>query len=167
MRRRDVLAVTGGTLAALAGCVGATGDSTPTGTAETPPYATCDADSLVADAPESARNRPSSLTHDRIGDYVTQVESDFVLSSDVEDGYVKIGTPTVESVTHGYLARVPVNGGYYNREKEGNTTETVHYDLGMHKSSYFLNEQVVRRAKRRDSFPDPRKRSDLIACTSE
>lgn len=104
---------------------------------------------------------PDSLTHEQIVTYLETVESDFVLGSNT-DGYVKIGEITTESVAHGYLAQVPVNGGYYNKAKDDNPTETIHYDLGTHTTRYFLGEQIVRRVE----AGDPREQGDVIACTS-
>lgn len=118
---------------------------------------------MVPAAPAVARELPDGFTHDQIVDYVTAVERAFVLPTGA-DGYVKIGTVRTESVAHGNLAHVPVNGGYYNEPSDGNTTETTHYDLGTHRTSYFLTERVVRRAESRDGTPDPREAGDVVAC---
>jgi hypothetical protein len=168
-----MIAATGSVLAALSGCLGSSEDGSDSGTPDdeptvsetpaTPAYATCEEGSVEPSAPAVARELPDAFTHDKIVEYVTAVERAFVLPSGA-DGYVKIGTVTTESVARGHLAHVPVNGGYYNEPSDGNTTETTHYDLGTHRTSYFLTERVARRAKSRDGTADPREEGDVVAC---
>jgi hypothetical protein len=48
----------------------------------------------------------------------------------------------------------------------GTATETVHHDLGAHMASYFVTEQVVRRARTNEESVDPRQQGEVIAWTS-
>lgn len=176
MRRRTVLTATGGVLATLAGCLdqrdgGTTSD--PPGSASptaesttTPPYATCDPAAVSPDAPAAAGALPDSLTPDRVVEYAEAVERAFALPSN-GDGYVQIADSAAESVAHGYLVRVPVTGGYYNRAADGTATETVHYDLAPYAARYFVTERVARRTRDTDSPADPREAGTLIACASD
>lgn len=181
MRRRNFIAMIGSTSVALTGCLdfnegdserspGSTGTPvntpTPTDAATEPTYTTCESEPISVAVPQSASELPDTLTRESVAAYVEAVEREFVLPSDT-DGYVVLGDVTVESVAHGYLARVPVNGGYYNEAAGANATETIHYDLGTHTASYFVAEQLVRRATTRGQQTpvDPRTRGDLIVCT--
>lgn len=171
MRRRDVLTVTGGAVAALSGCLGRTETAPehtpittqPTDSPTEPAYTTCTSDAESSRAPESARDIPDSLTHETIVAYLATVERDIVLPTD-DSGYVQIGEITTDAVAHGYLADVPVNGGYYNRPSHDNATETRHYDLPTHTARYFLTEQLVRRTEGRERPADPRTQGELIVC---
>lgn len=168
MRRRDVLAAIA---VPFAGCGSrplgneATTETNDHGTDGRPEYAGCDASSVPEDAPESATPVPDPLTEKRVEEYVEMVERDITLPPDDEiaDGYVAVGTVSVEAVEHGYVASVPVNGGYYN-SGDGDATETTHYDLPTHEAQYFLSDRVVRRAEGSAGSTDPRMSGEVVAC---
>jgi len=155
-----------------AGSPSTSADSTPADeTADESPglpaYATCDGASNAL--PASAPAVPESLEPSAVASYVEAVERTLVLPPDDEivDGHVIVGTVETESVEHGVLARVPVNGGYYNEPMEGNTTATVHADLGTHVGNYFVGERVVRRVRDRDGESDPREDGRVLVCRPE
>jgi hypothetical protein len=166
--RRDVCV---GLAAILTGCAGRgeggmqnTETERPSSTSEGADYATCDTESNRG--PESAAKIPDPLSEARVATYVETVERDVVLPAEerISDGYVVVGAVEVEAVTHGYVARVPVNGGYYNEPAAGDATETVHYDLPMHTARYFVNERVVRRTEAVDEPADPREFGRVLVC---
>jgi len=172
--------MSGSVLFALFGCISGT-DTEPEKTPDTthtdtdspnvesktePEYTTCTPEEVIVSAPESAQDIPDSLTHDSIVTYVESVERDIVLPEDT-DGYLQIGETTTESVANGFLADVEVTGGYYNEAKDGDSTETIHYDLPPHTSRYFLMQNLVRRVKTQGNTADPRQEGDLLACTME
>jgi len=142
----------------------ATGSTTADSATE-PGYATCDTPAADAEELTTTGGIPDSLSEDTARAYVTAVEKDIVLSAEdgENDGYVSIGSVAVESVEYGYLATVPVTGGYYNEDSD-DATETVHYDLAPHTATYFINDQVLRRAKDATSELDPRKQGEVIVC---
>lgn len=174
--RRTVLVAVG---TVLGGCAGppATTDS-PTETDETttdtnsasatePTYLDCDQPTISKDLPNEATAIPDSVSEDSVVEYVERLEEFVVLPlEDGEpDGYVSIGTVSVETVEYGYLATVPVTGGYYNQEQQ-DSTETVHADLGIHTATYFVTEQVVRRAEDTNTELDPREHGEVVVCES-
>jgi len=185
-------AVCAGLAAALAGCVDAApsrGGTDPTDdpssepttaespdgqstterptTADPPAYASCDGAATVGT--ESLPAIPESLTEARVATYVERVERAVVLppASERTDGYVQIASVSTEAVLHGFLARVEVTGGYYNQPREGNTTATVHADLGTHVGNYFVNERVVRRIRDDTGASDPRDAGEVLVCEAE
>lgn len=180
MQRRDFVALSGSGLFVLSGCISGaetepakTSDDTHTDTdspntasENEPEYTTCTPEEVSVSAPESAQDIPDSLTHDSIVTYVESVERDIVLPADT-DGYLQIGETTTESVTNGFLAEVPITGGYYNEATDGDSTETVHYDLPPHTSRYFLTRNLVRRVKTQGNTADPRQEGDLLVCTMD
>jgi hypothetical protein len=183
LSRRTVLVALG---AALGGCTApATTSDTPvetddtatptdsktdseTPTATEPAYLDCDRATIAKDLPQEATATPDPLTEDSVLEYVKALEEYLTLPlEDGEpDGYVSIGTIEIERVEYGYLATVPVTGGYYNQEQD-DSTETVHADLAPYTATYFVNEQVVRRAEDSNSELDPRDYGDVVVCESD
>jgi hypothetical protein len=165
----------------LSGCAGPTdggptesdpteGD-TPTRTtsppATEPAVASCDPDVTVAGKLSSVGDIPDTLTEDSVAEYVERLEREIVLPPDeISGGYVSIGTIETETVDYGYLATVPVTGGYYNEAPEETSTATVHADLGQHIATYFITEQVVRRAEETSAELDPREYGEVVVCES-
>jgi len=185
-RRRAVLASFAGLAGSWSGCIGpsdggsgaATAESdtdsetkpsttaTPTASATpgTPEYATCTGD-LSAPREEPLPEPPDDLTTESVADYVAQLEEILLTPPDDEmtGGWVDIRAPTVEEVPHGFLAYVPMRGGYINEDIGGETTQ--HADLGEHTASYFVNEHVVRREKEYDGRVDPREATgNVVLC---
>ncbi|WP_439026985.1 hypothetical protein [Haloarchaeobius sp. DT45] len=187
MHRRTLLSTVGSALSlSTAGCLSSfgsdsTGRSDPNATADgttpddathtdtpttgTPGEPTCETEYTapeIADAPAF----PAHLTEDEIAAYLEAVERTIVLppESQISEGYVSIGTITVESVDQGYIATVPVTGGYYNEAGEG--TATVHADLGTHTATYLVTGQVLKRAKAGGTATavDPRESGTLLRC---
>lgn len=174
--RRAVLVGVG---VALGGCTGpATSSDTPAGTDDTttpvdsdtptptePAYLDCDQPTISKDLPGGVTAIPDSLSEDSVIEYVKRLEECFTLPlEDGEpDGYVSIGTIEVETVEYGYLATVPVTGGYYNREDD-DATETVHVDLAPYTATYVVTEGLVRRAKDSNTELDPREHGEVVVC---
>lgn len=177
--RRTVLVALG---VALGGCAGSdppsdtateteresdspTKTDTPTGTE--PAYLHCDGPTVSTTIPTDAAVIPDSLTEESVVEYVERLEEFFALPlEDGEpDGYVSIATVSVETVDYGYIATVPVTGGYYN-EADDDTTETVHHDLAPYTATYFVSEQVVRRAEDANTELDPRDHGEVVVCPS-
>jgi hypothetical protein len=173
--------VLGGTAVVLSGCATATdagpteSDSaardSPTRTKPSPPatepgYASCGPDTVVAEELDDPAVIPDPLTEDSVAAYVDPLERDIVLppADDSSDGDISIGTIETEPVEYGYLATVPVTGGYYNEAADGTSTATVHADLGHHVATYFVTEQVVRRARETTAELDPREHGDVVVC---
>ncbi|MCT9097341.1 hypothetical protein [Haloarchaeobius sp. HME9146] len=131
----------------------------------TPANATCE-NEFTSPKIDAAPEFPAALAEAEVSAYVEAVERTLVLppENQISDGYVSIGTITVESVGYGYLATVPVTGGYYNEAGEG--TPTLHADLGHHTAMYFVNQQVLRRTVATgDTEPsDPRESGTLLRC---
>lgn len=140
--------------------------TSPSGTE--PAYASCDPDVAVAEELDSAGDIPDPLTEDSVAEYVDAIERDIVLppEDEISDGYVSIGTIETETVEYGYLATVPVTGGYYNEASDETSTATVHADLGQHTATYFVNDQVVRRAEDTNAELDPREHGEVVVCES-
>ena len=179
--RRAVLTSVASVAGALAGCVtqpdrfdGATTDSetgaaTPTATPTrgTPEYATC-TPVLYTERRDPLPAPPAELATETVAEYVVDLEETLLTPSeeDMTGGWVDIGTPTVEAVTHGYLAYVPMHGGYINEDTGGETTQ--HADLGSHTASYFVNDQVVRLERAHDERIDPRETTNnVVLCLAE
>lgn len=180
LHRRSLL---GSVALLLSGCATVTDDGptesepterdSPTRTTTSPPatepaYANCDSVGAVAEELDEPAAIPDPLTEDSVAEYVDGLERDIVLppEDEISDGYVSIGTIEVETVEHGYLATVPVTGGYYNEASDDDSTVTVHADLGHHVATYFVNEQVVRRARDTTAELDPREHGDVVVCES-
>jgi len=127
----------------------------------------CDRATIEKDLPEEATAVPDTLSEETVTEYVERLE-EFValpLTDGEPDGYVGIGDVTVEAVDYGYVATVPVTGGYYNQESD-DSTETVHYDVAPYTATYFVSEQVVRRAEDDTVELDPREEGEVVACGS-
>lgn len=142
--------------------------TTTSPSATEPAHASCDPDAAVTEELDSAGDIPDPLTEDSVAEYVDALERDIVLPPEDEtsDGYVSIGTIETETVEYGYLATVPVTGGYYNEASDGTSTTTVHADLGQHIATYLINEQVVRRARDTNAELDPRDHGKVVVCES-
>lgn len=160
--RRAVVVAFG---AMLGGCTGP-GDLGSTATA--PEYVSCDPATVSENIPDETADIPDPLTDGSVTDYVERLEREIVLppEDEISDGYVSIGTIETETVTHGYLATVPVTGGYYNEASDETSTVTVHADLGQHIATYFVNEQLVRRARDTNAELDPREHGEVVVCES-
>lgn len=165
LHRRAVLASL--TPLVAGGCVSRDGSdptesSTPSPTTE-PDYASCDSELQSGETLHSAGDIPDDLSEDSAREYAQVLERDVMLPPPEErsDGHVSIGDVRSETVTHGYLVTVEVTGGYFNEVGE---TPTVHYDLGAHVSTYFMNEQVVRRARDPTAELDPRDHGEVVVC---
>lgn len=184
-RRRSLLTALPAVAGALAGCLespsGRNSDpdaagtdtgsrtdraTTATDAPSTPDYATCDPAAVVTSPDASYPSPPAEQTTERVAEYVETLETAILLPPEDEmtDGWVDIGSVSVDAVDHGFLAYVPVNGGYYNEEMDGSTA-TQHADLGRHTASYFLNERVVRRASEQERA-DARE-ADALLCNAE
>ncbi|NLV11458.1 hypothetical protein GOC74_16135 [Halomicrobium mukohataei] len=171
-RRRTLLA---GVACFLGGCVSpvSTPDTTdtapPTATEipSTPAHATCHPDAIRTPPSGGYPTPPSDLTTERVTEYVTTLERAVMLPPKDErtDGHLALGSPSVETVPEGYLAYVPVHGGYYNM-KQADSTVTQHADLARYTASYFLNSHVVRRMDDTDRA-DPRTAGTVIVCDPE
>lgn len=173
LHRRAALVAIG---TVISGCAGSPdGEDSPTKTASPtdvhtatdPGYLECDRATVSTDLPAEATVVPDPLTEDSVLDYVERLEEFLALPlEDGEpDGYVGIGDVTVETVDYGYLATVPVTGGYYNQESD-DSTETVHYDMAPYTATYFVNERVVRRAEDDTAELDPREYGEVVVCES-
>lgn len=158
--------------AAVAGCVAdepagsessPTASDSPTGTE--PGYASCNPDLLTAEQLDTAGGIPEPLGEPEAGSYARELEQDIALPppDERDDGYLSIGSNEVETVEYGYLVTVEVTGGYYNQTQG---TATVHADLGQYIATYFINEQVVRRAKNTTAELDPRQSGEVVVCES-
>ncbi|MEF8800440.1 MAG: hypothetical protein V5A38_09395 [Halolamina sp.] len=172
--RRSVL---GGIAVLLAGCTSRDGavstdspSETPTPTtapATEPGYVTCDPDRVSTVELHTAGGIPDDLSTARVREYAQSLEEDIVLPPPEEraDGYVSFGDVTTETVEYGYLATVEVIGGYQRDEVAGTATGT-HADLGQHIATYFVTEQVVRRARDTSTELDPRDHGEIVVCES-
>jgi len=169
LHRRALLASL--TAVAVGGCVSREGSeptdsSTPSPTTE-PEYATCDPDLNPGETLHSAGEIPEDLSEDSAGEYAQALEEDVVLPPPEErnEGYLGFGEVTAETVEHGYFVTVEATGGYQRGDPEGTATGT-HADLGQHIATYFINEQVVRRAEDTTAELDPRDHGETVVCES-
>jgi len=193
--RRAVLASVAGVAGSFAGCVNSSGrgsegsttesdtepgtsatapstatttaTSTATATPGTPEYATC-TPVLYTPRDDPPPEPPSELTTESVADYVARLEEHLMTPPDDEmtGGWVNIGTPTTEEVPHGFLAYVPMRGGYINEDIGGETTQ--HADLPHHTASYFVNEHVVRRETEYEERVNPREdTNNVVRCLAD
>ena len=149
--------------------VGCTRRDSPGSPGTEPSYTTCDAGLASTEELHTAGGIPDTLSEDRVREYVTALEKDIVLPppDDRTSGYLDIGSVSVESVADGYLATVEVTGGYQREAPDGTATGTgTHADLGRHVATYFVNEQVVRRAVDYETELDPREQGEIVVCES-
>lgn len=174
LSRRVVLTSVAGVAGAFAGCTTSSedgsdgaGTDTKSETPAMPEYATC-TPVLYTERRDPLPAPPAELTTETVAEYVVDLEETLLTPSeeDMTGGWVDIGTPTVEAVTHGYLAYVPMRGGYINEDIGGETTQ--HADLGSHTASYFINDQVVRLERAHDERIDPRETTNnVVLCLAE
>lgn len=161
---------------AIAGCTTDEPVGTPSSTrteseSESPPpatepgYASCDPEMSPGENLHTAGEIPSNLSERSAKEYAKALEEDIVLPPPEErnEGYLGFGEVTAETVEYGYVVTVEVTGGYQRGDPEGTATGT-HADLGQHVATYFMNEQVVRRAEDNTVELDPREAGEVVVC---